>query len=202
MSPPFQEETYSVSALCEEVRDLLQQAYTEVWVVGEVNRVRDHRSGHFYFELIEKGADDQITAKLEAVAWRHDYRRIRQVLDDSDQKITEGQEIRCRGRLDFYPPFGRLQFVVREVDPVFSLGLMARRRQETLAALAKAGLLDRNRSLRLAELPLRVGWSLRTRAPRITIFSALCERADMASRCCSSTPPYRAGTQKRRSCRL
>jgi exodeoxyribonuclease VII large subunit len=157
LSPPFQEETYSVSTLCEEVRDLLQQAYTEVWVVGEVNRVRDHRSGHFYFELIEKGADDQITAKLEAVAWRHDYRRIRQVLDDSDQKITEGQEIRCRGRLDFYPPFGRLQFVVREVDPVFSLGLMARRRQETLAALAKAGLLDRNRSLRLAELPLRVG---------------------------------------------
>lgn len=157
MSLSFQEETYSVSALCEEVRDLLQQAYAEVWVVGEVNRVREHRSGHFYFELIEKGVDDQITAKLEAVAWRHDYRRIRQVLGDSDQEVTEGQEIRCRGRLDFYPPFGRLQFVVREVDPVFTLGLMARRRQETLAALAKAGLLDRNRSLKLAPLPLRVG---------------------------------------------
>ena len=157
MSLPFQEETYSVSALCEEVRDLLQQAYAEVWVVGEVNRVREHRSGHFYFELIEKGEDDQITAKLEAVSWRNDYRRIRQVLADSDQRITEGQEIRCRGRLDFYAPFGRLQFVVREVDPVFSLGLMARRRQETLAALAKAGLLDRNRTLTLVDLPLRVG---------------------------------------------
>jgi len=157
LSGPFQDETYSVSALCEEVRDLLQQAYSEVWVVGEVNRVREHRSGHFYFELIEKGEDDQITAKLEAVAWRNDYRRIRQVLADSEQKITEGQEIRCRGRLDFYPPFGRLQFVVREVDPVFTLGLMARRRQETLAALAKAGLLERNRGLRLVDLPLRVG---------------------------------------------
>jgi exodeoxyribonuclease VII large subunit len=157
LSLPFKEETYSVSALCEEVRDLLQQAYTEVWVVGEVNRVREHRSGHFYFELIEKGVDDQVTAKLEAVSWRHDYRRIRQVLGDSDQKITEGQEIRCRGRLDFYPPFGRLQFVVREVDPVFTLGLMARRRQETLAALSKAGLLDRNRGLPLTQLPLRVG---------------------------------------------
>ena len=157
MSLPFQEETYSVSALCEEVRDLLQQAYTEVWVVGEVNRVREHRSGHFYFELIEKGEDDQITAKMEAVSWRNDYRRIQQVLADSDQKIIEGQEIRCRGRLDFYPPFGRLQFVVREVDPVFTLGLMARRRQETLTALTKAGLLDRNRGQKLADLPLRIG---------------------------------------------
>ena len=122
MSLPFQEETYSVSALCEEVRDLLQQAYVEIWVVGEVNRVRAHRSGHFYFELIEKGEDDQIIAKVEAVSWRQDYSRIRQILADSDQQITEGQEIRCRGRLDFYPPFGRLQLVVREVDPVFTLG--------------------------------------------------------------------------------
>ena len=157
MSPPFQDETYSVSALCEEVKDLLQQAYVEVWVVGEVNRVRAHRSGHFYFELIEKGADDQITAKLEAVAWRNDYARIRAVLAANEQEITEGQEIRCRGRLDFYPPFGRIQFVVREVDPVFTLGLLAKRRQETLAALAKQGLLERNRGLPLAALALKVG---------------------------------------------
>ena len=157
MSLPFQEDTYSVSTLCAEVRDLLQQAYPEVWLVGEVNRVREHRSGHFYFELIEKGEDDQITAKLEAVSWRNDYRRIRQVLTASEQEISEGQEIRCRGRIDFYPPFGRLQFVVREVDPVFTLGLLARRRQETLAALARAGLLERNRGLSVRALPLRVG---------------------------------------------
>ncbi len=157
MSLPFQDETYSVSALCEEVRDLLQQAYSEVWVVGEINRIREHRSGHFYFELIEKGDSDQITAKLEAVAWRNDYSRIRQSLAASEQNLAEGQQIRCRGRVDFYPPFGRLQFVVREVDPVFSLGLLAQRRQETLAALSKAGLLQRNRALPLSDLPLRIG---------------------------------------------
>lgn len=157
MSLPFQEETYSVASLCAEVRDLLQQAYQEVWVIGEVNRVRQHRSGHFYFELIEKGVGDQITAKLEAVSWRNDWARIRKNLAASDQQIAEGQEIRCRGRVDFYPPFGRLQFVVRDVDPVFTLGLLARRRQETLAALAKADLLDRNAGVPLSRVPLRIG---------------------------------------------
>jgi exodeoxyribonuclease VII large subunit len=156
LSPPFENETYSVSALCEEVRDLLQQAYPEVWVAGEVNRIREHRSGHFYFELVEKGERDQITGKLEAVAWRNDYSRIRQALAVNDQAITEGQAIRCRGRVDFYPPFGRLQFVVREVDPVFTMGMLARRR-ETLAALSEAGLLERNRALPLPELPMRIG---------------------------------------------
>ena len=157
MTLSFQDETYTVAALCQEVCDLLQQVYPEIWVAGEVNRVREHRSGHFYFELIEKGDDDQIVGKVEAVCWRNDYRRVRQTLSASGQKITEGQEIRCRGQLDFYAPFGRLQFVVREVDPVFTLGLLARRRQETLAVLAKAGLLDRNSALSLAEVPLRVG---------------------------------------------
>jgi exodeoxyribonuclease VII large subunit len=157
LSPPFENETYSVSALCEEVRDLLQQAYPEVWVAGEVNRIREHRSGHFYFELVEKGDRDQITGKLEAVAWRNDYSRIRQVLAVDNQAITEGQAIRCRGRVDFYPPFGRLQLVVREVDPVFTQGMLARRRRETLAALSEAGLLERNRALPLPELPMRIG---------------------------------------------
>lgn len=152
-----QPETYSVSAICGEVRDLLQQAYPAVWVAGEVNRVRQSRRGHLYFELVEKGDADEIIGKLEAVAWRSDFHQIRTLLARSRQEIVEGQQIRCRGNIDFYAPFGRLQFVVREVDPVFTLGLLARRRQETLEALAAAGLLARNRALSLSSVPLRLG---------------------------------------------
>jgi exodeoxyribonuclease VII large subunit len=47
-----------------------------------------------------------------------------------------------------------MQLCVREVDPAFTLGHLERRRRETLAALAAAGLLDRNRALALPELPL------------------------------------------------
>lgn len=64
--------------------------------------------------------------------------------------------MRCRGGVDFYGPAGRLQLVVREVDPVFTVGLLARRRQETLEALAAAGLLERNQALALSELPLTI----------------------------------------------
>lgn len=91
------------------------------------------------------------------MAWRSDLQEIRRRLAASGQEIVEGQQIRCCGSVDFYGPFGRLQFVVREVDPVFTLGLLARRRQETLAALAAAGLLERNARLDLAPAPLNIG---------------------------------------------
>jgi len=156
VSLPFREETYSVAQLCGEIRDLLGTAYDSVWVAGEINRLRQSQRGHVYFELVEKGSGDEIVGKLEAVAWQRDHSRIRRILAETDQELTEGMEIRCRGGVDFYGPFGRLQFVVREVDPIFTLGNLARRRKETLSALSAAGLLEKNKRLELSALPLRV----------------------------------------------
>ena len=152
-----QEPTYTVSSLCHQIRELVQEVFPSVWVTGEVNRVREHRRGHCYFELIEKGTGDDIVGKLEAVAWRSNYAQIRRQLQETDQTLEEGQQIRCCGQVDFYPPFGRLQFVVREIDPVFSLGELARRRREILAALVASGKLELNKQKVLDPMPLRVG---------------------------------------------
>ena len=154
MNLPLFEPTYSVSQLCGEVREFLGEAFPSVWVAGEAQRVRASQRGHLYFELIEKGDDDEIVGKLEAVIWKTDFQKVRRLLTASGQQIAEGMQVRCRGGLDFYAPTGRLQLCVRDVDPAFTLGLLERRRRETLAALTAAGLLERNRALPLAELPL------------------------------------------------
>jgi exodeoxyribonuclease VII large subunit len=145
----------SVSELCGEVRDLLR-AYPPRWVAGEVQRVRRSRAGHLYFELVEKGDGDEVLAKLDAVSWRRDATTILRQLAEMGQELSEGMEIRCRGDIDFYPPFGRLQLVVREVDSVFVLGRLSRRRQEILEGLVRDGLFDRNRRLTLPRVPLDV----------------------------------------------
>jgi exodeoxyribonuclease VII large subunit len=106
--------------------------------------------------MIEKGKGDEVIGKIEAVIWRSDLQVIERQLRESEQDIADGLEMRCRGRIDFYPPFGRLQLVVRQVDPVFLLGQLSRRRRETLEALARAGLLERNRGLALPPIPLDV----------------------------------------------
>jgi len=156
MTLPLFEPTYTVSQLGGEVRDLLGEAFAAVWVAGEAQRVRASARGHLYFELVEKGERDEIVGKLEAVVWKTDYQRVRKALAATGQQLAEGMQVRCRGSLDFYAPGGRVQLCVREVDPVFTLGLLELRRRETLAALTAAGLLERNRSLPLSELPLRL----------------------------------------------
>jgi exodeoxyribonuclease VII large subunit len=151
------EPTYSVGQLCGEVRDFLGQAFSSAWVTGEVRRLRPSARGHVYFELVEKGDRDEIVAKLDAVVWKTDFQKVERLLAAAGQRLTEGVEIRCRGGIDFYPPGGRLQLVVREVDSTFTLGLLEQRRRETLAVLSASGLLERNRGLFLADLPLRIG---------------------------------------------
>jgi exodeoxyribonuclease VII large subunit len=148
------ERTFTVGELCGAVRDTLRETLDDFWVVGEVQRLRPNRNGHLFFELTEKGSGDEIVGKLEGVIWRRDHREVRRALAAAGQEIAEGQEIRCRGGLDLYAPYGRLQLVVREIDAVFALGKLAARRRETLRALAAAGLLDRNAALTLPAVPL------------------------------------------------
>ncbi|HVS03606.1 MAG TPA: exodeoxyribonuclease VII large subunit [Thermoanaerobaculia bacterium] len=151
------ETTFRVSELGEAIRLVLGEAFPAVWVVGEVQRLRASRNGHVYFELVEKGQGDEIVGKIDGVIWRTDFQRVRRLLSETGQELRDGVDLRCRGRVEFYPAGGRLQLIAREVDPVFTLGLLARRRQETLAALAAAGLLERNKGLALSLLPLRLG---------------------------------------------
>lgn len=128
-----------------------------MWVAGEVQRPRTSRPGHVYLELVEKGDGDQVVGKLDSVVWRSNAGRIHQTLRRSGLELTEGVQIRCHGRLDFYPPHGRLQLIIDRIDPVFTEGQLERQRRETLEALARAGLLERNKAVPLPAAPLAVG---------------------------------------------
>jgi exodeoxyribonuclease VII large subunit len=139
------------------VKVFLGEAFPSVWVAGELHRIRRSSTGHLYFELVEKGPQDDIVGRLEGVIFRTDLQRVSRLLRRSGQDLAEGQEVRCRGGFDLFAASGRLQLVVREVDPVFSLGMLERRRREVLADLRASGLFDRNRELVIPALPLRIG---------------------------------------------
>ncbi len=150
-------ETFTVSQLGAEVQALLREGFASVWVAGEIARFRPSASGHQYFDLIEKGEGDRIVGTLSAVVWRGEWTRIRVALGAGGERLAEGVAVRCRVTLDFYPPGGRLQAQVREIDATFTQGELERRRRQTLAALEAAGLMAANRARPLPELPLTIG---------------------------------------------
>lgn len=134
----------------------MSETLAGVWVAGEVRRISRSRAGHLYFELVEKGDGDSIVGSMQAVLFRRDFQRVQRVLGRAGIEFQEGQTVRCFGGIDFYPAGGRLQFIARDADPLFSVGDLARRRQETIRQLAERGLTERNGSLTWPALPLRV----------------------------------------------
>lgn len=135
--------TYSLYELNEFVRRVVALNFNEsIWLTAEIGQINESR-GHRFLSLLEKEGED-IVAEMSAVIWTSDFRRIKRVLGENTEGVlSNGAEVRLRGRLDFHERYG-LKFVVEDVDPTFTLGKMELERQELIARLEAEGLLKLN----------------------------------------------------------
>jgi len=132
-----------VSAVVKVASGALERAIGTVWVEGETTSVARPASGHVYFGLRDE------RARLRAVMWRSDARRLRFRMED-------GLRIRCRGRLGIYDREGTFQLYVQLAEPA-GLGAEALALEQLRARLAAEGLFDAARKRPLPLLPRRVG---------------------------------------------
>lgn len=150
--------TYSVAELAETIGERVRAAFpAEVWVTGEIQNLTDTRSVNRYFSLVD--AEDGHDAQLSVVLLSRDRERVNRLLKKSGMRVrmTNGTEVRIRGRIDWYAPRGQLQLRMVSIDPAFTLGQLAVARAALLEKLAAEGLLGRNRTVPMPLLPLRVG---------------------------------------------
>jgi exodeoxyribonuclease VII large subunit len=134
---------WSVGELTRALRNAIEPRFRDVWVAGEVANLRRQASGHLYFSLKDE------EAVIGAVLWSSQARRLAFRLD-------EGQQVLARGFVEIYPPHGKYQLVVQEVEPR-GAGAAALLLQQVKERLQKDGLLDPARKRRLPFLPRRVG---------------------------------------------
>jgi exodeoxyribonuclease VII large subunit len=132
-----------VGELTRLLRAQVEPRFKDVWVAGEVASLRRQSSGHIYFTL----KDDE--AAISAVVWSSQARRLPFALE-------EGLEVVVRGFLEIYPPHGKYQLVVQEVEPR-GAGAQALLLQQIKERLQRDGLLDPSRKRPLPFLPRRVG---------------------------------------------
>jgi exodeoxyribonuclease VII large subunit len=154
------EPTFRVSELTDAIAVALDVCFPdEVWVQGEISSLRRSSAGHVYFQLIEPGAaGSPPIAQLAVTLFAGAKAAVNATLREGGGiRMTDGVEIRLRGRVSLYGPQGRLQLRMTAVDPEYTLGRLAGDRERLLRALASEGMLDRNGTLPLPLLPLRVG---------------------------------------------
>jgi exodeoxyribonuclease VII large subunit len=139
-----QPQVLSVFQLTTLIQGLLETAFDDAWVSGEVSEVSRPHSGHIYFTL----KDDQ--AQIRGVIWRTAASRLK-------FELQEGQQVICRGGLDVYPPRGSYQFVVRQVEPQ-GLGALQLALKQLQQKLAAEGLFEPARKRPLPSFPRRIGF--------------------------------------------
>jgi len=142
-SPDSFRREYSVGDLTAEIAELLTDAYTGIWVRGEISGLKLAASGHAYFTL----KDDRAT--LKAACWKGAYRLLR-------FKPRDGAEVLARGRIEVYEPRGEYQLIVESIEPVGDGALQAAF-EKLKRKLAAEGLFETDRKRPLPRLPRRIG---------------------------------------------
>jgi exodeoxyribonuclease VII large subunit len=139
---PSTERPLSVWELTSQIKDLLEAAFPEVWVVGEVSNFARPQSGHCYLTL----KDDR--AQLRAVMWRGVAVRLRFDLHD-------GLEVICRGHLDVYAQRGSYQLIIEDIVPR-GMGALELALRQLREKLAREGLFEPQRKRPLPPLVRRI----------------------------------------------
>ena len=151
--------TWSVGDLCEAVRDTFTAVFPdELWLEGEIVGLKDHSSGHVYFDLIEPSTTGNRVDKMSVALWRGRRPSVESILSRADTgPLADGIKVRIRGELTFYAPQGRVQLQMTAIDPHHTLGQLAVDKEKVLRTLSLAGLLEANAALALPAVPLHIG---------------------------------------------
>ena len=121
----------------------------EYWVEAELSECRESR-GHCYMELIQK---DELSAtpvaKASAKCWANMWLTIRPYFErTTGQQLHAGMKVLLKVYPQFHEAYG-FSWIVSDIDPTYTLGDMARKRQEIIQKLKSEGVFDLQKELQL-----------------------------------------------------
>lgn len=145
---------YALNALVHEaVSNALPDEY---WVEAELAECRE-RNGHCYMELVEKDErSNSPIAKASAKCWRQTWTLLHATfLRATGQPLRAGMKVLLRVYPQFHEAYG-FSWIVSDIDPTYTIGDLARRRQEIVKTLKAQGVFDLQRELRLSPFAQRI----------------------------------------------
>jgi len=130
---------------------------TPVWVKAEISEMTVNRSGHCYLDLVEtEQGTDQVIARCRATIWSYTFRILRPYFETtSGQTFGEGLKVLLQAKIEYHEVYG-LSLNIRDIDPVYTLGDLARQRREIIRRLQEDGVFEMNKELELPLVPQRL----------------------------------------------
>ena len=148
----------SLYELQQQVKSSLDDAFSlPVWVKAEISEITVNRSGHCYLELIEtEQGTDSVIARCRATIWSYTFRMLKPYFETTTgQNFTQGLKVLLQAKVEYHEVFG-FSLNIRDIDPVYTLGDMARQRREIIRKLQEDGVFEMNKELELPIVTQRI----------------------------------------------
>ena len=151
------EKRYTLRQLNLLVREAIEDALPdEYWVEAELSECREN-SGHCYMELVEKDEHSKTPiARASAKCWRQTWLVVKPYFErTTGQSLRAGMKVLLRVYAQYHETYG-FSWIVSDIDPTYTLGDMARRRQEIIQQLKAEGIFDLQRELHIPTFAKRI----------------------------------------------
>lgn len=148
----------TLSELSRKIKGSLNDSFPEkIWIRGEISDIRLHSNGHVYIELIEKAKNsDKITARIKATIWAFTYRMLRPYFEGSTGYVlSSGIKIMVLVSVEYHPQYS-ISLNITDIDPSYTLGDLAQKKEEILQRLAQEGVFNMNKELEIPVVPQRI----------------------------------------------
>ena len=146
---------YSLNNLVHEAVSVALPA--RYWVTGELSEVREAANGHCYIELVQRDeATGTLVAKARGTIWSRVYSLLRPYfLEQTGNHFSQGLKVLLQVSVNFHELYG-YTLDVCDIEPAYTIGDMARKRQLVIKRLADEGVIGLNKELQFPLLPQRV----------------------------------------------
>ena len=158
------ESSVTVGELVLSLRNTMRGLFASgVWVTGEIEGIARHRSGHVFFDLVERraggGSGDSPVALMPVALFDEHRSHVNDIMRAHGRTapIHDGMRVRIHGRLDLHAARGRVQIKMDGIDAAFAPEPVISARDDLLRRLHAEGLLRRNAEAQMPAVPLRVG---------------------------------------------
>lgn len=152
------DQQFSLFELQQQVKSCLDDSFAlPIWVKAEISEMTVNRSGHCYLDLIETEPNsDTVIARCRATIWSYTFRMLKPYFETTTgQSFTEGIKVLLQAKIEYHEVYG-ISLNIRDIDPVYTLGDLARQRQEIIRRLKEDGVFDMNKDLELPVVAQRI----------------------------------------------
>ena len=134
---------YKVGELTQGIKVVLESAFSNIWVEGEISNFTSHSSGHFYFTLKDERSE------IKCTFFKGYNEKVK-------FEVKDGMQVLCFGKIGIYAQRGLYQLNVAKMEPR-GIGALQLAFEQLKEKLFKEGFFDESSKKVIPVLPERIG---------------------------------------------